>query len=110
MNMKVKTSFYQNIQDCNEYLKEVLLDPYPTTSNLKDISLCIGRIYDSLPIEYLVNNGCILFKTDNMNSFYGESMTFRFCLIKISKKTGDIYIAFIKNISPVPLNPNRSLK
>lgn len=76
-----------------------MLDTYPNNSYIRNVHLCISRLYDSLPFEFIVNNDCMIFKTDNINTFFGESMTYRFALMKITKNFGDVYLGFIKNTS-----------
>lgn len=54
-------------------------------------------MYDSLDFEFLVNNGSMIFRTDNNSSFYGETAGSQFCLIRVRRKNTDIYLTFIKN-------------
>jgi hypothetical protein len=54
-------------------------------------------LYDSFEFEFMVNGNNMIFRTDNNNTFFGENPKQMFVLIKIKRKTGDVYMTLIKH-------------
>lgn len=70
----------------------MVLDSFNTLDGLGDIYLSVTRFYDSFAFDYMVDEGMLYLRTDNINSFFGRTMDYQYLLLKIPRGSMDFYL------------------
>lgn len=56
-------------------------------------------LYDSFDFEYLINEDSLIFKTDNVNTFYGSTVDEKFVMFRVKRKYADMYVLLIREMT-----------
>lgn len=56
-------------------------------------------LYDSFDFEYLINEDSLIFKTDNVNTFYGSTVNEKFVMFRVKRKYADMYVLLIREMT-----------
>lgn len=93
--VKGKIAVHADSEHLNKYLEEVVLDPFDSFNGLGKIHLSVTRLYDSFGFDYLVENGSMYLKTDEVTSTYGKTQNYQYLVLKIPRGNMDIYLAIV---------------